>query len=88
VTAKLKRKAPKEPRECLRVVQTSMGFVEAEIIRSYLESNGIKTVFQGTGAQSILPQTTDGMGKIEVCVLERDLPLARQLLKEFDRNLK
>lgn len=77
-----KNKGP-EQRQCLKEVFASQGFAEAEVIRSYLESNGIKSVFKGTGAQSILPQTTDGMGAIKICVLEEDLPLAEGLLKKL-----
>lgn len=79
---------PKKPKnaqadQCLKEVRTSQGFVEAEVVRSYLESNGIKCVFKGSGAQSILPQTTDGMGAIKICVLEKDMPLAEKLLKKL-----
>jgi len=43
-------------------------------------------VFKGGGAQSILPQTTNGMGAIKICVLENDLPLAEKLLKKLKIN--
>ncbi len=75
--------AGSDTNQCLKEVFRSQGFAEAEVVRSYLESNGIKSVFKGTGAQSILPQTTDGMGAIQVCVLEKDLALAEELLKKF-----
>jgi len=88
MAARQKPTDKKESRQNLREVQTSMGFVEAEVIRSYLESNGIKCVFKGSGAQSIFPQTTDGLGEIKVYVLEKDFPLALQLLKELKKANK
>jgi len=79
-----KKSTPKKKMQGLTEVQTAMGFVEAEVIRSYLESNGIKCVFKGTGAQSIMPQTTDGMGQIKIYVLDEDAELAEELLKQLN----
>lgn len=83
MSLKAKKRADTESNEGLQVVHTSQGHVEAEVIRSYLESNGIRSVFRGSGAQSILPQTTDGMGAIQICVLEKDAALAEELLKNL-----
>ncbi len=80
------RDAGSETGQCLKEVYHAQGFAEAEVIRSYLESNGIRSVFKGTGAQSIMPQITDGMGAIQVCVLEKEKALAEELLKEFKNS--
>jgi hypothetical protein len=83
--ARLKRIQRPETEQHLRVVYCSQGFAEAEIVRSFLESNGIKSVFKGAGAQSILPQTNSRMGAIKVCVLEKDLHLAEELLRKLEK---
>jgi len=83
-----KKASDKENSQGLKDIQTAMGWVEADVIKSYLESNGIKCVFKGSGAQSILPQTTDGMGQIKIYVLEADAALAEKLLKKFGESSK
>ncbi len=80
----LKKSLPKRKMQSLTEVHTSMGFVEAEVIKSYLESSGIKCVFKGTGAQSIMPQTTNGMGQIKIYVMDEDVELAEELLKKLN----
>jgi hypothetical protein len=88
MAARKKATSERETRQNLKEVQTCMGFVEAEVIRSFLENNGIKCVFKGSGAQSILPQTTDGLGEIKIFVLENDFALAQKLLKKLEKTGK
>ncbi len=57
MAARKKATSEKETRQNLKEVQTCMGLMEAEVIRSFLENNGMRCVFKGSGAQSILPQT-------------------------------
>jgi len=83
-----KKASNKENSQGLKDIHTAMGWVEADVIKSYLESNGIKCVFKGSGAQSILPQTTDGMGQIKIYVMEDDAALAKKLLKEYRESAK
>lgn len=61
------------------------GETEANIVRGILESGGIKVMLRGDNVQSVLPITTDGLGKVTVCVLREDLEEARAVLaKELD----
>lgn len=57
-----------------------MGPVEAEVIKNFLESQGIPCILQGQMVQSVYPMSVDGMGELKVMVSEEDLSLARKLL--------
>lgn len=61
------------------------GPVEAEVIKNFLESEGISCFFKGLMLQSIYPFSADGLGEIKIFVPEKDLDLAKKLLenKEF-----
>jgi hypothetical protein len=56
------------------------GPVEADVIRSFLESQGIACVLQGRMVQSVMPYTVNGLAEIRVLVAEKDLEAARLLL--------
>ncbi len=66
----------------LKEVHKAWGLPEAEVIKAFLESNGILCYFRGKVVQSILPFTTDGLGEIKIFVSEKDYALAIKLLKE------
>lgn len=57
-----------------------MGPVEAEVIKNFLESQGIACILQGQMVQSVYPMNVDGMGELKVMVTEDDYPLAKELL--------
>lgn len=57
-----------------------MGPVEAEVIKNFLESQGIACILQGQMVQSVYPMSVDGMGELKVMVSEDDFPLAKELL--------
>jgi hypothetical protein len=57
-----------------------MGPVEAEVIKNFLESQGISCILQGQMVQSVYPMSVDGMGELKVMVSEDDFPLAKELL--------
>ena len=59
-----------------------MGPVEAEVIKTFLESHGISCVLQGQMVQSVYPMSVDGMGELRVMVTEEDYPLAKELLAQ------
>ncbi|MBN1274559.1 MAG: DUF2007 domain-containing protein [Candidatus Aminicenantes bacterium] len=61
----------------LKIVQ---GPVEAEVIKSFLESNGIACVFRGKVVQSVHPFSADGLGQIKIMVMKKDYTLAERLL--------
>ncbi|MBD3414710.1 MAG: hypothetical protein GF421_09810 [Candidatus Aminicenantes bacterium] len=63
-------------------VKTIQGPVEAEVIKSYLQSYGIETVLKGLVVQSVHAFSADGLGKITVMVDEKDFKKAKSLLQE------
>ena len=66
----------------LRELTRVMGPVEAEVIRNFLESQGISCILRGQMVQSIYPFSVDGMGELRVMVSETDYPLALELLAQ------
>ncbi|MCX6565471.1 MAG: DUF2007 domain-containing protein [Candidatus Aminicenantes bacterium] len=68
----------------LKEVHRVWGLSEAEIIKSFLESNGIDCTFQGRNVLTVYPFTTDGLGELRIMVMEEDFEAARALLKEND----
>lgn len=58
-----------------------MGPVEAEVIKSLLESHGVTCIFGGAMVQSIYPISVDGLGEIKILVSETDYALAKELLE-------
>jgi Putative prokaryotic signal transducing protein len=66
----------------LRELTRVMGPVEAEVIRNFLESQGISCILRGQMAQSVYPISVDGMGEIKVMVSEADYPQASELLSQ------
>jgi hypothetical protein len=66
----------------LRELTRVMGPVEAEVIRNFLESQGIPCILRGQMVQSIYPFSVDGMGELRVMVSEVDYPLALELLAQ------
>jgi CRISPR/Cas system-associated protein Csm6 len=63
-------------------VTTVQGPVEAEVIKSFLESCGISTFLKGLVVQSVHAFSADGLGKIKVMVDEKDYQKAKSLLEE------
>lgn len=66
----------------LKEVAKVWGPVEAEVIKSFLQSHGISCLFRGQVVQSIHPFSADGLGEIKIFVPEKDYAQAKQLLKE------
>jgi ADP-ribose pyrophosphatase YjhB (NUDIX family) len=56
---------------------------EAEVIKSFLGTNGIMCLLKGQIVHSIYPFTMDGLGETIILVLQNDLEKARQLLEEY-----
>ncbi len=66
----------------LKELHKVWGPVEAEIIKSYLESNGIICILRGRVVQSVHPFSADGLGEIKILVSDEDYKRAKELLKE------
>ena len=79
---KTKEKNKKSENELqLKLVHKAWGSAEAEVIKSFLESNGITCLFRGKVVQSVHPFSADGLGEIKIFVQEKDYVLAKKLLK-------
>jgi len=78
--SKIKKKSPEEDKE-LKELHKVWGPVEAEVLKSYLESNGISCIFRGQVVQSVHPFSADGLGEIKIFVSKKDYKTARELLK-------
>lgn len=65
----------------LKEVHRVWGPVEAEVVKNFLESNGILCILRGEVVQSVSPISVDGMGAVKILVSEKDYDLASKLLK-------
>ena len=78
---KEKEKKSEEESE-LKEVHKVWGPVEADVIKSFLKSNGISCLLRGKVVQSVHPFSADGLGEIKIFVPRKDYALAKKLLKD------
>ena len=71
-----------DPESKLKEVYSVWGPVEAEVIKSFLESNGIKCLLKGLVVQSVHPFSADGLGEIKIFVAEKDYEVAKELISD------
>jgi hypothetical protein len=65
------------------------GRMDADLIESYLEANGIDVeLFQEAVGHHIYPTTTDGLAKVQVFIARENLEEARILIEHFNDNTK
>ena len=65
------------------------GRMDADLIESYLEANGIDVeLFQEAVGHHIYPTTIDGLAKVQVFVARENLEEARKLIEHFNDNTK
>jgi len=76
-----KKKKPEEDTK-LKELHKVWGPVEAEVIKGYLESNGIPCILRGKVVQSVHPFSADGLGEIKILVAEKNYTTAQELLKK------
>ena len=66
------------------VLTEVQGRLEAEFIKSYLESQGIDVeLFQESVGHHIYPVTVDGLGRVQIFVSKEQSKEARKLLQEY-----
>jgi len=70
----------------LKEVTRVWGGTEADIIKGFLESQGIPCLLRGQIIQSIYPISTDGLGEIKILVPEEDYETAKKLLEELEEK--
>ncbi|MGD9346790.1 MAG: DUF2007 domain-containing protein [Candidatus Aminicenantes bacterium] len=66
----------------LKEVYSVWGPAEAEVLKSFLESNGIKCLLKGLVVQSVHPFSADGLGEIKIFVADKDYEAAKKLISE------
>jgi len=66
----------------LREVHRVWGLAEADVIKSFLESNGIACLYRGLVVPYVYTFTTDGMGEIRIMVKDEDFDTAKALLEK------
>jgi hypothetical protein len=71
----------KKEKDALAKVYTAHGEMEAQVIRSLLESCGIRSLMQGNASLSAQPFVMDGMGEIKIMVAEAQADEARKLIE-------
>ncbi len=67
----------------LREVCRVFGPAEAEVVKNFLESQGISCLVRGQVPQFVYPFTADGLAEFKVMVAEKDLELAKDLVKQL-----
>lgn len=72
-----------EQEETLVELTRVWSLAEAEVIKSFLGTNGIFCLLKGQVVHSIYPFTMDGLGETIIMVLQKDLEKARHLLEEY-----
>lgn len=65
-------------------VYTAKGEIEAQVIKSLLESSGIPCLLKSLAAPSVHVLTGDGMGEVKVMVWESVAEKARKLIRGED----
>lgn len=81
------RDNPEEEKEQPLVELTRVwSLAEAEVIKNFLEAEGITCLLKGQIVHSLYPFTMDGLGETIVLVLEKDLEKARRLLEEYSTS--
>ncbi len=81
---KMERAKKKKTEDELRLEELHRvwGPVEAEVIKTFLESHGISCFLRGKVVQSVHPFSADGLGEIKIFVPRKDLSIAEKLLKK------
>ena len=72
------------PHTKLKEVCKVWGPAEAEVIKSFLESNGINSLLRTRVPHSIMPYTADGLGEVKILVSEEDYETAKKLLENIE----
>lgn len=68
----------------LKELHSVWGPAEAEVLKSFLESHGIKCILKGLVVQSVHPFSADGLGEVKIFVGERDYKKAKKLIDSFE----
>ena len=65
------------------------GRMEAEMIKSYLEAEGVQVeLFQEAVGHHIYPVTIDGLGRVQLFVSKEQIAEAKEILAEYINSQK
>jgi hypothetical protein len=64
----------------LKELCTVWGPFEADVVKSFLESNGIRCLIRGRMVPFVYPFTVDGLAEFKIFVQEADFETAKELL--------
>jgi hypothetical protein len=64
----------------LKELTTVWGPFEADVVKGFLESNGISCLVRGRMVPFVYPFTVDGMAEFKIFVREKDFETARELM--------
>jgi len=67
----------------LREVSRVFSPAEAEVVKNLLESQGVACIVRGNVYRHLWPVAVDGLAEFKVLVAEKDLELARELLRKL-----
>ena len=70
------------PKAKLKLLITVWGLAEAEVIKSLLDSYGIKCLFQSQVVHSVHPFSVDGLGELKIFVHEEDYEEAKKIISQ------
>ena len=69
------------PESRLKLLHKVWGPVEAEVVKSLLDSHGIACILKGLVVQSIHTFSVNGLGETKIFVDEADYKLAKKLIE-------
>lgn len=70
----------------LKLLCSVWGMAEAEVIKSLLESYGIKCLLRSHVVQSVHPFSVDGLGELKIFVNEKDYNKAKEIISEHSNK--
>jgi hypothetical protein len=71
------------------ILTETNGRMEADILKSYLEAEGIQVeLFQEAVGHHIYPVTIDGLGRVQLFVSNDQLDMAKEILAEYMKSQK
>lgn len=72
-----------------QILTETNGRMEADILKSYLEAEGIQVeLFQEAVGHHIYPVTIDGLGRVQLFVSNEQMDTAKEILAEYNRSQK
>jgi hypothetical protein len=76
----------KDQNEEYVVLVVAQGEIEAQVLRSILESEGIVVAYTSTIAQNVYPISVDGLGEITLHVPAEDRERAEEIIREYRKR--